>query len=505
MIRTHQNMFSCVDIIKQLKPRAAKKQAAISQIRSRFAAKHGADGFRTLSMVLPDGKAKTPMVDRASANMLLEHIPNPEPGSVDRVRAMLDEAPPPYLEPQKPSDPSASGPDHAEDPMAEEPDDGSVFKNQNETILEMSHNTSQNESNCLDNNSVNDGTVLLAEEPDDGSVSGNQGETITLMSHYQREQIVPTASNVTTTEEFFHRVRKYNNHVSAIDVCSAFSDNSSTGKVVWLRLKGEVEAEGGSVIYHQFSGKGQRPTPCVDADGALYLIMRVPGKAAVAFRHKCFNVLKRYFAGDTSLNEEIAANAAAVSDEASEFLVGKKRKHPEYGTFEYLDMQTKHAKKIIQSTKEISSMIGFDIENDMREKMAFQDWGRRLLTRLQSIEVGPLAKMPKISTFTASMDSNDSDVSNVVSLRPVVNTTNEISIPLVCQSLNIRYTADVARKAGSIGRKMKQLFIERHGNSAEIPKRKVIHNNRPILENVYYEKDTDLMEQAIRVVLGHND
>ena len=105
-------------------------------------------------------------------------------------------------------------------------------------------------------------------------------------------------------------------YVSAIDTISQFSKAcTESSRKFFTRNKKNVEAES-SVVYHQFPGQGQRETPCVDANGALFLMMRVPGKAAMQFRLKCFDILKRYFAGDASLGAEAAANAGAPTSKA---------------------------------------------------------------------------------------------------------------------------------------------------------------------------------------------
>ena len=67
------------------------------------------------------------------------------------------------------------------------------------------------------------------------------------------------------------------------------------------------------------SGRGEKIQDVIDFQGALKLIMWLPGNTARDFRGKTVDILTRYFAGDSSLHAEVEANAesgAAINEAA---------------------------------------------------------------------------------------------------------------------------------------------------------------------------------------------
>ena len=59
----------------------------------------------------------------------------------------------------------------------------------------------------------------------------------------------------------------------------------------------------------KFPGAGQKPTPVVDARGAVTIINLLPGRTAAAFRAKFMDIVARYLGGDATLIAEINRNA----------------------------------------------------------------------------------------------------------------------------------------------------------------------------------------------------
>ena len=66
-----------------------------------------------------------------------------------------------------------------------------------------------------------------------------------------------------------------------------------------------------SVVYFQFPGRGQSVQPVITFEGALKLVMWLPGDGAKDYRSAFCDILKRYYAGDPTLVPEIHANAAS--------------------------------------------------------------------------------------------------------------------------------------------------------------------------------------------------
>ena len=67
--------------------------------------------------------------------------------------------------------------------------------------------------------------------------------------------------------------------------------------------------------YFQFPGQGQKSTPCMTIRGLQRLLMILGGKVATEYREIVESVFTRYTAGDTSLIEEVRANAVSDAPE----------------------------------------------------------------------------------------------------------------------------------------------------------------------------------------------
>ena len=63
----------------------------------------------------------------------------------------------------------------------------------------------------------------------------------------------------------------------------------------------------------QFPGKGQSVQPVISFVGALRLIMFLPGEAAKKYRASMAEILRRYYAGDVSLIDEVITNNGSGS------------------------------------------------------------------------------------------------------------------------------------------------------------------------------------------------
>ena len=88
--------------------------------------------------------------------------------------------------------------------------------------------------------------------------------------------------------------------------------NSKRAWATWDNLseerKNELSQKLGKI---KFDGRGEREQPGVTFDGALTLMNWLPGEKAKTWRGKATQILKRYFAGDPSLLDDIQANAAS--------------------------------------------------------------------------------------------------------------------------------------------------------------------------------------------------
>ena len=75
------------------------------------------------------------------------------------------------------------------------------------------------------------------------------------------------------------------------------------------------------VTMYQFPGKGQSKTPVITLEGAIELIMCLPGSTANFFRTSMAKIISRYITGDLTLCQEVKENKeAGVSNSCSKFM-----------------------------------------------------------------------------------------------------------------------------------------------------------------------------------------
>ena len=99
-------------------------------------------------------------------------------------------------------------------------------------------------------------------------------------------------------------------------------------KSAWKRLmQSEFKEEVGRMTtYFQFSGQGQRETPCVDFQGIQRVFALVGGTIGAEYRRLSELTLTRLIAGDLTLVEEVHENAA--SDAPVNVLAREALEHP---------------------------------------------------------------------------------------------------------------------------------------------------------------------------------
>jgi hypothetical protein len=96
-------------------------------------------------------------------------------------------------------------------------------------------------------------------------------------------------------------------------MCVCGKDNKDASQI-WIRLTETQKEEVSPFCSNfQFPGQGQSEQPVITFAGALKLIMILPGEAAKKHRSAMADILRRYFAGDASLLDEIERNQVSDS------------------------------------------------------------------------------------------------------------------------------------------------------------------------------------------------
>ena len=92
-------------------------------------------------------------------------------------------------------------------------------------------------------------------------------------------------------------------------VCKKTAHDASD---TWQDIPDEKKSEVAECLRRfQFPGQGQRAQPVITLEGALKLIMWLPGDMAKDYRSRACGILTRFLGGDSTLVEEIEANAAS--------------------------------------------------------------------------------------------------------------------------------------------------------------------------------------------------
>ena len=164
-------------------------------------------------------------------------------------------------------------------------------------------------------------------------------------------------------------------------MCVCDKDNKRAAET-WDRLtqdkKEEISAFCGN---HKFPGSGQSDQPVITFVGALKLVMFLPGEAAKRHRSAMADILRRYFAGDASLIDELEANRASDSaiaqmaraslaaEPALEDAVDRKRKR-EREDQELLQLKVSNVSLFANTM----ALINPNWRDDARLRLQTEDW-----------------------------------------------------------------------------------------------------------------------------------
>ena len=320
------------------------------------------------------------------------------------------------------------------------------------------------------------------------------------------------------------RVDEETGLISVIDaICMVNPDISpSYATIVLSRLSRAPDLETEPLVnlskiqYLRINHRGH-VTPVASMKVIMEIIWLVPGQTGEAFRSKCTQVIARVLGGDESLcreiekrNERLCATPTGrqfqqmlmEGDSYFDSASGTKRKRygPEIMQHVSEEMYERYIKeqyememcnnkrdqfqeelKIIRLAAEAQQVHGF---YDDRDKIEYSDRVRISTNAYHSrihgsAPIAPDPAMGAIST-TSTIDSSR-DYSNVPPPeRPTDVRGQETSMHIVASRLQIT----IGTKAGSVGKRMKKLYIERYGEEAgrNIPKRTTYFNGKPFPE-----------------------
>lgn len=110
-------------------------------------------------------------------------------------------------------------------------------------------------------------------------------------------------------------------YLSIRDIIMVMCDqNGNDAGQTWRRMP-DINKNEVSTLQYKFKGQGQQDQPVIQLNGALKLIMWLPGETAKSLRTKAADILTKYFSGDLSLTAEIEHNKMIGAPAACQLFV----------------------------------------------------------------------------------------------------------------------------------------------------------------------------------------
>lgn len=238
----------------------------------------------------------------------------------------------------------------------------------------------------------------------------------------------------------------------------------------------------------KFPGQGQRPTPVAYLKDLIEIAWLCPGRSAKEFRRTGAVTLCRALGGDLSLVDEIRARHGDVSaDEQEALLAGTGVTAAEANgqalaatdqrkVLADIEMTQAQAAKL-RAEAEATAMQTYERlvaygerEDDERDKLYFKDAARNFIrSRFPALEF--------------KQESTQEDV--------------QVTISEVAGDMGVRLRRGIESRIGKVAA---ALYRDRHGTSP--PKHLRFVDGAVRAVNLYFERDRDLLEEAVTTALA---
>ena len=262
-------------------------------------------------------------------------------------------------------------------------------------------------------------------------------------------------------------------------------------------------------------------TPVADAKTLIEIIWLLPGKKAREFRHKSSEKVCRLLGGDLSLVSEIEARHTSLQSteegRATQAFLLNGREEEAVETFQgmppafkYIDSKDRGdmAKRLIEQQLQESTVAlkRQRVDNLINSYRSLQDIGvhldgRTLIELRDSVTI--LSRQDVvINDAVAVATPLLQDSSTPTHELDAAQRGKETGIVVVSSKIGVRVPQHLS---GKVGKLMRQLYIKKYalpGNWNAFVKRQTLFNGRPVLENCHFERDEDIIEHAIREVMG---
>jgi len=279
-----------------------------------------------------------------------------------------------------------------------------------------------------------------------------------------RGSVTPTGTQVFSVYDFINLAygKDLKNAYARVTLSNLVSDGSKHQDEVVKNL-----------YYLKFPGNGQRETPAMTIRGLQRLLMILPGKIGEEFRKLAEGTFTRVMAGDTSVVEEIHANAAsdapihqayrqALEQEPVVDTQALERKR-KFEDMEYQKLATETGLNIVKGIQAVQA----DTNMDERTRLIMKDYFLNLATQGSGLAI-------------ANGEQRESP----------------ISLSVVAKDMGHRLTDSQAKK---IGIKLKRSYMQTHGQAP--PKHDQLVNGRVTRVNSYTTRDLSLVQEVIKAFM----
>ena len=268
----------------------------------------------------------------------------------------------------------------------------------------------------------------------------------------------------------------------------------------WRLLSDEVKNELAEFLVNfQFPGKGNKIEPVITFQGVLKLVMLVSGQKAALYRSAMVKILQKYYAGDSSLLEEVEANAQSagpIQQMARASLVGEAVPVEDE---EALSLPFKKRRMELELARMDADVHTIQIANRASE--------REHLTKIKD-SYQELCE-DKLMDERARVILKDSFLNMALLQAPMARIGDgagpalimdgaPISLSLVRDQLHLNQVTD--DELISVGQRVSKDYEAQHGKRPS--KHTQLLKGRATMVNTYCERDRPLLEAALRLYVA---
>ena len=309
-------------------------------------------------------------------------------------------------------------------------------------------------------------------------------------------QLIPFTELTGGTESVRFTVINGGTYMSIRDIIMVVckKDNQRAWET-WDRLDAEKKEELSAFCADfQFPGQGQRAQPVITLEGALKLIMWLPGGMAKDYRSRACGILTRFLGGDSTLVEEIEANAASdapIHVLAREALALTPQQELEARELKRLELRERIARvetleaEVRHKRVETQRMQKEEALSLEREEHLIKDVRLRVLLRanlMNRLQDASCKRKLLTDGEGARYDDEQGEIPKTVQR--------------VLQDLGHGGLSTAADR--EIGKLTMQLYRERYGQDAAPDKQEIVmKEGLSCLVNAFYARDHDLIEEAL--------